>query len=89
MAVEDMARIRPTASDDFQGRPIQSADEPDRHGGAENLQPAQPEDGPPHLPEERRAQFEADDEKHHDHAELGEVHHVAAVRRRTARRKAR
>jgi hypothetical protein len=31
------------------------------------------------LPEQRRTQLKADDEKHHDHAEFGEMHDVAAA----------
>ena len=44
-----------------------------------HLQPAQAKDRPAHLPQERRAQFQTDHEQHHDHADLGEMHDVAAA----------
>ena len=42
-------------------------------GGAGDLQAAEPEQLHAHLPEHARLEFQADEEQHHDDAELGEV----------------
>jgi len=46
------------------------------HRCAQHLRPAQAKDGPAQSPEQRRSQLQADQEQHHHHAELGEVHHI-------------
>ena len=45
-----------------------------------DLESAEPEDRSAHPPQQRRLELEPDDEQHHDDAELGEVHHVRALR---------
>ena len=48
----------------------------DGRGGDDDLQPAEPDDGPAQRPELRGLEFEADEEQHDDDAEFGEVHDV-------------
>jgi hypothetical protein len=79
IAVEDIARIKPTASEDFHGRPIQSATRPTATAVPNTCNPPSPENRPPHLPQQRGTQLEPDHEQHHHHAELGEVHHIASA----------
>ena len=55
----------------------QKQDSRDEQHGAQHLQAPFPENGTAQLPEERRLQFQSDDEEHHYHAEFGEVHHIA------------
>ncbi len=50
-----------------------------RDGRSGDLEGAQPEDRPSQPPQEGRLELEADDEQHHDDAELGEVHDVLPV----------
>ena len=56
--------------------------EPDRrrrHHRARHhhLRAAKAENRPAHFPEHRRPQLQPDDEQHHDHAELRDVHDIA------------
>jgi len=44
--------------------------------GEQYLQAAGAEDGPLQLPQQRRAQLQADQKQHQHHSELGEVHHI-------------
>ncbi len=48
-------------------------------GGEGDLESPETQDRTPEAPEHRRPQLQADDEEHHDHAELGEVHDVLAL----------
>ena len=47
--------------------------------GQHDLQPAEPDQPVPHVPKGARLQFEADEEKHHDHAELGEMQEIFGI----------
>ena len=78
MAVEDIARIRPTATADFQGKPTPICHQANDQRASQNLKPAQADDRLRASAIRARAQLEPDDEEHHHHAELGEMHHIAA-----------
>ena len=60
--------------------------EPDQHasshhgrGGGHDLQPAQPEKLVPHRPERAGVELETDQEKHHHHAEFGEMLEIVSL----------
>ncbi len=79
IAVEDIAAMSPTVSATCQRIPKTSALAPTTSGRGHDLPAAEPEDFAARLPEQRGPQLQADEEKHHDHAELGEVHHPAGL----------
>ena len=79
MAVEDIARINPTARDAFHGNPTQNATRPRSTAVPTTCKPAQAKNRPPHLPQQGGPQFEPDHEQHHDDADLGEVQDIAAA----------
>ena len=79
MAVEEIARISPTARDAFHGNPAQKATRPRSAAVAHNLEPAQAKNRSPHLPQQSGPQFEPDHEQHHDDTDLREMQDIAAA----------
>ena len=57
----------------------EDADAGEQHRADPDLESPEAEDRLAHLPEQGRTQLESDQEEHHDHAELGEVHHVLSL----------
>ena len=62
MAVDDKARIQPTATPTRHGRQRQA-----------DLQPAQPQKFMAQLPQHFRREFQTDQKQHHHHAEFGNM----------------
>ena len=73
MAVELMASARPTMIAAGQAKPISLNSSGDGDTGRHHLGEAEPEDLVPHAPEFGRIDLKADEEQHHDDAELGDL----------------
>ena len=74
IAVDDIANVSPIAIAGRHDVPITIAAIATTAAVSDDLQAAEPDDRPAQLPQQRGPQLEADDEQHHDDAELGEVH---------------
>ena len=79
MAVEEIARINPTARDAFHGNPVQKATRPSERGRPETWSPPRPRIGRRICHKQSGPQFEPDHEQHHDDTELREMQDIAAA----------
>ncbi len=79
MAVDDSARPAPSTMAPCQPIPTRWASPARASGGRHHLPGAQAEHRAPHHPQALRAQFDADQEQQHDHAEFGDFRDLVVI----------